>query len=72
MDALERIIDTLPAWTTDELGCNVRRESIGEDVENAVLDEARPFADLLAAVDGSTRKTWSRKAIIELIEEYTP
>lgn len=67
LEALER---NTPAWTTTVDGNAVQRAEWIELLVNDVLEVHDPLAGLLEYIKADSRRTFSKKALIELLEEF--
>lgn len=67
---LEHLVGDAP-WTTDAIGCPVRREDLIDRVinESVRVVDGR-LSDLVAQIEADTRKSFSKAKILAMIEEY--
>lgn len=69
---LEAIERNTSAWTLDAYGCHVRRGDVLDCIAKNVTEAHDPFAELIAAIKGDGRKTFSKAKLLELIAEHRP
>jgi hypothetical protein len=69
MTELERLASQTPAWTTTADGNALRRAELLDLVVDEVLETYDPLTALLQYIRDDPRKSFSKRTLIELIEE---
>lgn len=66
---LEDLANSLPAWTTDPLGRHVHRDDLLDELAATAASDT--LAGLVADVTNDKRKTFTKRAVLDLIAEWT-
>lgn len=66
---LDDLANTLPAWTTNALGQHIYRDDLLDEL--AATASADTLTGLVADVTNDKRKTFTKRAVLDLIAEWT-
>jgi hypothetical protein len=66
---LEDLANSLPVWTTDSLGRHLHRDDLLDEL--AATASADALTGLVADVNNDKRKTFTKRAVLDLIAEWT-
>lgn len=67
---ITNLMNSTPAWTTTADGHNVTRAEYLDLLIEEALQDCNPLDSLIEAINADKRKTFSKRVLLELIEEY--